>query len=105
MSDTNIQALLKGNNIAAFEVLYDKYGPSVYGLILKLTPDSYTACRILEESFVKMWLERDSYSASKSSLFTWMLGITIKHSTAVLYLPQKTLIYKLFPADPGSLPA
>lgn len=85
-----------GKEMGAFELLYDKYASALYGLILQVAPDTYTACRILEGSFVKIWLERASFNSTKSSWFIWMLGITINHCADRLCVPSKTLMIRIF---------
>jgi len=95
VSENQIDQVFKNIDIKEFTDLYDRYAPSLYGMILKLTPDSSTATKVLEESFIRMWLERDSYNRSNSRLFTWMLGIALKYYTDNMLVSKKDLLHKL----------
>lgn len=82
MSDIALPTGLE--NIAAFEALYDKYSPALYGLILKRVIDSSAAAIVLEKSFLRIWKERKSYDPSKSTVFSWMHTITLQQCTKSL---------------------
>jgi DNA-directed RNA polymerase specialized sigma24 family protein len=98
MSDIRIPTGLE--NMTAFKALYDRYAPALYGLVLKVTPDSIGAAKALEESFLKIWRERETYDSSKSTVFTWMLVITLKHCTEISLLEKRSPTFEyrnLFP--------
>lgn len=86
---------LKEKDIAAFGWLYDCYAPALYGMILKLEPDTSKASAILEESFLKFWLQIKSYDSGKDKLFMWMVKITIKQCKQVLLFPNEMILQKL----------
>ena len=86
---------LKENNPDAFGWLYNTYAPALYGMILKLEPDTSVASAILEESFLKFWLQIKFYDSSKDSLFIWMVRITIKQCKEVVRLPNEFIVQKL----------
>ncbi|TNE53484.1 MAG: sigma-70 family RNA polymerase sigma factor [Bacteroidetes bacterium] len=66
--------LQKGSELALSQ-LYDLYGGSLYGLILKIVNDEELAQDILQDCFVNIWKKANTYSSSKGSFFTWMLNI------------------------------
>lgn len=74
-SETHIIGLLRDRNPQAMEVLYDQYGATLFGIILKIVQSKEAAEDVLQEAFTKIWLHSTSYSAQKGSLFTWMLNI------------------------------
>ena len=64
--------LLKQQDYAAFVYLYDRYAAAVNGVILTIMPDQDLAADILQEVFVKIWRQMQSYDPAKGRLFTWM---------------------------------
>ena len=59
----------------SFTLLYDNYSKSLYGVIFTLIKDREEAEDVLQEVFVKIWKNIDSYNESKGRLYTWMLNI------------------------------
>ena len=70
-----VTALLKKDN-ESFTLLYDNYSKSLYGIIFNLVRNREEAEDILQEVFVKIWNNIDTYNESKGRLYTWMLNIT-----------------------------
>lgn len=73
--ESELVTQLKTNSRSAFEYLYDHYSAALYGVILKIVKDEERAADVLQESFLKIWRNIDSYSAEKGTLFTWMLNV------------------------------
>jgi RNA polymerase sigma-70 factor (ECF subfamily) len=67
--------LLKTKQEAAFSYLYDNYSSAIYTIILNIVPDKELANDVLQEVFVKIWRQIESYDSSKGRLYTWMLNI------------------------------
>jgi RNA polymerase sigma factor (sigma-70 family) len=74
--DEELVTLLKSNNKAAYEYLYNQYAPALYGIIRKIIKDNSKAEDVMQDSFIKIWKFMDRYDANKGTLFTWMLSIT-----------------------------
>ncbi|MEO0339594.1 MAG: sigma-70 family RNA polymerase sigma factor [Bacteroidota bacterium] len=55
--------------------LYDRYGDTLYGIILRIVQQEEIAKDVLQEAFVKIWKNGPSYDATRGTLFTWMLNI------------------------------
>jgi RNA polymerase sigma-70 factor (ECF subfamily) len=66
---------LKQRQESAFNYLYDHYSGSLYSVILNIVPDKELANDLLQEVFVKIWKQIDTYDNSKGRLFTWMLNV------------------------------
>ncbi|KAA6438312.1 RNA polymerase sigma factor [Dyadobacter flavalbus] len=75
-TENELVTLLKTNNKAAYEYLYDHYAPALYGIVRKIVKDDSRADDVMQDSFIKIWKHMASYDAEKGSLFTWMLNIT-----------------------------
>ena len=74
----NEEALIKGlqaGSTKALSTLYENYSAALFGVICRLVNDDHLAEDILQEAFVKIWKNVQTYEASKGRLFTWMLNI------------------------------
>jgi RNA polymerase sigma factor (sigma-70 family) len=71
---------LKEKNPEAFTYLYDHYSSALYGIIFRIVNDDDLAEDVLQETFIKIWKNLDSYDASKGRLFTWLINITRNHA-------------------------
>jgi len=69
-----IKELLKKDD-KSFTLLYDNYSKSLYGVIFNLIKNREEAEDILQEVFVKIWNNIETYNESKGRLYTWMLNI------------------------------
>ncbi len=79
-SEKNIEteklvSLLKAKDQKGYELLYERYGATLYGVILKIVGAEENANDVLQEVFLKIWKNIDSYKTEKANLFTWMLAI------------------------------
>lgn len=74
-TEEELIALLRGNDAAAFSYLYDNYSAAIYGVICRHFEEQEQSEDILQETFVKIWKNIDSYDESKGRLYTWMLNI------------------------------
>ena len=55
--------------------MYDHYSGSLYSVILGIVPDRELANDILQDVFIKIWRQIESYDTTKGRLFTWMLNV------------------------------
>ena len=75
MTQEELLPLLLRKEERAFTQLYDMYSKSLYSIITNLINDREEAEDVLQEVFVKIWKNIDSYNESKGRLYTWMLNI------------------------------
>lgn len=59
----------------ALELLYTNYSDSLLGVIYNIVRDTELAEEILQDVFIKVWNNIDSYNNKKGRLYTWMLNI------------------------------
>ena len=71
---------LQAHDEQAFGFLYDHYSKALLSIILQIIPQPELAEDVLQEVFVKIWQNINSYDATKGRLYTWMLNITRNHS-------------------------
>lgn len=83
-NEADLIKLLYENDKKAFEYLYDNYSPALLGITLKIVKDPEVANDVLQESFLKIWKNFQTYDSAKSSVFTWMLNVTRNHAIDTL---------------------
>lgn len=66
---------LKARASEAVTYLYDHYAHALFGVIDRIIQSEDISNDVLQDAFVKIWKNIDSYSPEKGSLFTWMLNI------------------------------
>lgn len=74
-SEPELVQLLRDRGQHAFGYLYDNYSGALLSIILNIVNEEELANDVLQEVFVKIWKQIDSYDSSKGRLFTWMLNI------------------------------
>ena len=67
--------LLKQRSRQVFAYLYDNYAGAIRTVILNIIAEEELANDVLQEVFVKIWRQIDTYDSTKGRLFTWMLNI------------------------------
>ncbi len=67
---------LKKRDQIAFQWLYDQYSPALYGVVKRIVQDDEQAKDLLQDIFVKIWKNLDSYDPAKGRLFTWLLNVS-----------------------------
>ncbi|TAD92629.1 MAG: sigma-70 family RNA polymerase sigma factor [Bacteroidetes bacterium] len=74
-NEAQLVALLQSRSQQGFTYLYDHYSGALYHAILALVTDADLANDVLQEVFINIFKRIDSYDASRSRLYTWMLNI------------------------------
>lgn len=67
---------LKARDKHAFAQLYDNYSAALFGIIKRIIKDEGLSEDILQNVFVHIWTNIESYHPEKASLFTWISTIT-----------------------------
>ena len=75
MTQEELLPLLLRKKERAFTPLYDMYSKSLFSIITNLINDREEAEDVLQEVFVKIWKNIETYNQSKGRLYTWMLNI------------------------------
>jgi RNA polymerase sigma-70 factor (ECF subfamily) len=76
ISEERVVCLLKSRDKKGFDLLYQFYSGCLYNIALKIVRSREIAEDVLQDSFVKIWKNIDSYDSSKGSLFTFILNVT-----------------------------
>lgn len=75
MSDEELISLLHTNRQRAIQPMLDKYGDALFGVVLSIVHAREIAEDVMQDTFVKVWKNADSYSVEKGRLFTWLVNI------------------------------
>jgi RNA polymerase sigma-70 factor (ECF subfamily) len=87
MTQEELIPMLLRKEERAFTQLYDMYSKSLFSVITNLVSDREEAEDVLQEVFVKIWKNIETYNQSKGRLYTWMLNIA--RNTAIDKLRSK----------------
>jgi len=75
IDEQHLVSLLYRQDKEAFSYLYDNYSAALFGVILRIVTKEESAEDVLQETFVKIWSNFQSYDKTKGKLFTWMVNI------------------------------
>ena len=91
--DLDIIADLKQKNKKnlAFHILVKKYQEKLYWHIRKIVVKHEDADDVLQNTFVKVWRNIDSFR-EESSLYTWLYRIATNESISFINSPPQTAI-------------
>lgn len=67
----------------AFELLYDQYSSSAYGLAYRILGESDAAEDVVQEAFLTVWRQAATYDGARGSAHRWLLSIV--HHRAIDY--------------------
>lgn len=75
MTQDELLVLIYTKDKKAFTHLYDMYSKSLFAVINTIIKNREEAEDVLQEVFVKIWKNIDSYHESKGRFYTWILNI------------------------------
>jgi RNA polymerase sigma-70 factor, ECF subfamily len=74
--DSDLLARIAAGDEAAFGILYDRFAPGLYSLVLKMTGDSVEAQDVLQDAFAQIWRKAETFDRRRSAPFTWAVMVT-----------------------------
>jgi RNA polymerase sigma factor (sigma-70 family) len=75
ISEEEIIKLMRARDQKAVRYLYDHYSVALLGLIFRIVQNQELSEELLQEAFVKIWNNFDSYDQTKGKLYTWMINV------------------------------
>lgn len=75
MTQDDLLVLIRNQDEKAFTHLYNMYSKSLFAVISNFIREHEEAEDVLQETFVKIWKNIDSYNDSKGRFYTWILNI------------------------------
>ncbi len=82
--DTALLTLVRRGDEHAMAMLFDRYSKVVYSVALRVLRDPESAEDILQEVFMQIWRNPDSFSATRGSLGGWLTVVTRNRSIDAL---------------------
>jgi RNA polymerase sigma factor (sigma-70 family) len=83
-TEAELVLFLQERQQSAFTYLYDQYSGALYSVIMNIIPDTELCNDVLQEVFVKIWKQIETYDSTKGRLYTWMLNIARNASIDML---------------------
>jgi RNA polymerase sigma-70 factor (ECF subfamily) len=74
LDDHELVARVRRRDAAAFELLYDRYGRSVYAMAAHLL-DPLRAEEVVQEVFLQLWRKANQFDPTRSAFRTWFMAI------------------------------
>ncbi|MDO6736582.1 RNA polymerase sigma factor [Wenyingzhuangia sp. 2_MG-2023] len=74
--DVLVKKFQEEKDLKAYEQLYNMYHKSMLGVIYNILQDEDLSKDILQEVFLKVWNNIESYSSKRGRFFTWLLNIS-----------------------------
>ena len=99
MTQDELLVLIYKKDEKAFTHLYDMYSKSLFAVINTLVKNREEAEDVLQEVFVKIWKNIDSYHESKGRFYTWILNIARNTSIDKLRSKNFNNSQKNLPSD------
>ncbi|HXH41368.1 MAG TPA: sigma-70 family RNA polymerase sigma factor [Thermoanaerobaculia bacterium] len=62
-------------DLAAFEQLYDRHSSTLYALLLRILANPDDAQEVLQETFVKAWMNAKMFDSVRGSDVAWLISI------------------------------
>jgi RNA polymerase sigma-70 factor (ECF subfamily) len=75
MTQDDLLALIAKRDQRAYSYMYDMYARSLFAVISNLIKEREEAEDVLQETFVKIWKNIESYNEGKGRFYTWILNI------------------------------
>lgn len=82
--DSSLLALVQSGNEQAMASLFDRYSKVVYSVALRVLRDPASAEDVLQEVFMQIWRNPDSFTAARDSLGGWLSIVSRNRSIDTL---------------------
>jgi RNA polymerase sigma-70 factor (ECF subfamily) len=98
-SDAELLAQLAARDAGALTVLYRRYAPLVYSLALRMLGNRQQAEDVVQDVFLKLWRQPQSYDATRGRFVSWLLGVTHHRAIDELRSRKRDHQHQLTEAD------
>jgi RNA polymerase sigma-70 factor (ECF subfamily) len=89
--DSSLLALVQSGNEQAMASLFDRYSRVVYSVALRVLRDPASAEDVLQEVFMQIWRNPDSFTAARGSLGGWLSIVSRNRSIDLLRRKRPTV--------------
>jgi DNA-directed RNA polymerase specialized sigma24 family protein len=98
-SNTDTIHGLKNREVSSLKKLHDKYVLPLSGVIAWVVPNEETRNEILKKTFIEAWNEAEGYEPSQTSVFIWLIRISMKVIAEQMNVPLleiQTKVYRTY---------
>ena len=88
--DASLLALVQSGDEQAMASIFDRYSKVVYSVALRVLRDPAAAEDILQEIFMQIWRNPDSFTAARGSLGGWLAVVSRNRSIDALRRKRPT---------------
>lgn len=82
-SDEELMRRVVRGDQTAFELLYDRYAPSVLGVVTGIVRDPALGEEVLQEVFWRVWDRSKSFDVQRGKFSTWLFSIARRYAIDV----------------------
>ena len=80
LRDEELMERVGGQDLAAFNVIYDRYGDLVYSVSLRVVGDTHVAQDVTQDVFVRVWRRPELFDRTRGKFITWLLSVARNRS-------------------------
>jgi RNA polymerase sigma-70 factor (ECF subfamily) len=99
--DADLHAQLAAGDSDALTALYRRYASLVFSLALRMLGNRQQAEEIVQDVFLKLWRQPQSYDASRGRFVSWLLGVTHNRAIDELRSRRRQQAHQITEADQG----
>lgn len=81
LPDEELVRRISQGEVAALEVLYNRYARVVYSFAVRIVGDGFAAEEVMQEVFTRSWQQARRFELARGSFASWLLSIT--HNLAI----------------------
>jgi RNA polymerase sigma-70 factor (ECF subfamily) len=91
LSDEQLVVLLARCDVEALGALYDRHARYVLGMAMAVLRDQPAAEETLQDVFLKLWRQPESFDAGRGRFANWLLSVTRNRAIDVLRARRPTI--------------
>jgi RNA polymerase sigma-70 factor, ECF subfamily len=99
LADEDLMQLVRENDPAAFEIVYERHADAAFSLAYRLCGKRAIAEDVIQEAFLSLWRSGGRYDRTRGSVRNWVLGIV--HHRAIDALRRGTVHDRRRASDEG----
>jgi RNA polymerase sigma factor (sigma-70 family) len=87
LSERGLHHRLLARDVAVVAEIYDQFGPTVYGVALRVTSDRHAAQDVTQETLLDLWRRPERFDPDRGGLRPWLA--TIAHNRSVDWIRRE----------------
>jgi RNA polymerase sigma-70 factor (ECF subfamily) len=81
IADEDLMAMVRGGEVRAFDVIFDRHAGAAYSLAYRMCGRQAMAEDVVQEAFVSLWRSGARYDRARGSVRSWVLSVV--HNRAI----------------------